>query len=593
MCEANKMIKPNPEQESIINYFIQNPKNRILLVEAPPGTGKTFTAVATAMKFTNFNIESNPRYNKKVLILTFSKNARAQIEKQLDTLSSDDVNWDKYIEITNFHSFFQKYVWAYSKYLGLKDNLIILSPKKRKEILTEKFSTISGYDRNDDHLYNWAEALLEGDFRPKTRYGNVKSSVEKLIPYMEGIKDLIKEINKEGYIGFSDIAYYMLELINKSPALLNIIQNKYKLIILDEYQDSSDLQDEIVKKIIGKNNKAIFFADSKQMIYGWRGASAERLKNLLDYYNGEIERKELTEIIRFKNREDIKVFISQVRKGNFNIENFKSSENIKYVKVDVNIENSNVSYKEKKKRKFGYLKFELIKYLPKNIERKNKSVGILCRNNELVNFINKSLIEDFNTYSKVISTNEDEHNLIYDLIEFMKKEQIEKDELCREIFKYVFEIIYDNNIGSIKRNNKETIAFDSLKNVRLEILRKIKEYIELAYKDKNYYKCLYNVIELVSNSKLKINIDILKLLKKVLCLNCYSEDKVMNIFLQYQYLQAFKNLKGIYVLNVHQSKGREFDYVYILDIKSIINDENLLYVALSRVKEKLVVFDWV
>ena len=35
------MIKPNPEQESIINYFIQNPKNRILLVEAPPGTGKT------------------------------------------------------------------------------------------------------------------------------------------------------------------------------------------------------------------------------------------------------------------------------------------------------------------------------------------------------------------------------------------------------------------------------------------------------------------------------------------------------------------------------------------------------------------------
>src|SRR5690606_13784629 len=155
---------------------------------APPGTGKTFTAVATAMKFTNFNIESNPRYNKKVLILTFSKNARAQIEKQLDTLSSDDVNWDKYIEITNFHSFFQKYVWAYSKYLGLKDNLIILSPKKRKEILTEKFSTISGYDRNDDHLYNWAEALLEGDFRPKTRYGNVKSSVEKLIPYMEGIK---------------------------------------------------------------------------------------------------------------------------------------------------------------------------------------------------------------------------------------------------------------------------------------------------------------------------------------------------------------------------------------------------------------------
>ena len=83
------MIKPSPEQEYIINYFIQNnPRNRVLLVEAPPGTGKTFTAVTTAMYYTHFNIENNPRYNKKVLILTFSKNARAQIEKQLDILSS-------------------------------------------------------------------------------------------------------------------------------------------------------------------------------------------------------------------------------------------------------------------------------------------------------------------------------------------------------------------------------------------------------------------------------------------------------------------------------------------------------------------------
>ena len=67
----------------------------------------------------------------------------------------------------------------------------------------------------------------------------------------------------------------------------------------------------------------------------------------------------------------------------------------------------------------------------------------------------------------------------------------------------------------------------------------------------------------------------------------------MDIFLQYQYLKAFRELKGIYVLNVHQSKGREFDYVYLIDREAINKEENLLYVALSRVKEKLVVFDWV
>ena len=57
--------------------------------------------------------------------------------------------------------------------------------------------------------------------------------------------------------------------------------------------------------------------------------------------------------------------------------------------------------------------------------------------------------------------------------------------------------------------------------------------------------------------------------RRVLSLSSYSEDKVMDIFLQYQYLKAFKELKGIYVLNVHQSKGREFDYVYLIDREAI------------------------
>ncbi|ARC83768.1 ATP-binding domain-containing protein [Clostridium argentinense] len=65
------------------------------------------------------------------------------------------------------------------------------------------------------------------------------------------------------------------------------------------------------------------------------------------------------------------------------------------------------------------------------------------------------------------------------------------------------------------------------------------------------------------------------------------------MFLQYQYLKAFKELKGIYVLNVHQSKGREFDYVYVVDRESLNKEENLLYVALSRVREKLTILDWI
>lgn len=588
------MIKPNQEQEYIINYFIQNnPQNRVLLVESPPGTGKTFTAVTTAMKYTSFNIKNNPRYNKKVLILTFSKNARAQIEKQLDILSSNNINWDKYIEITNFHSFFQKYVWAYSKFLGLKENLIIMSPKQRREKIKNKLSFIPDFDGDNNEQYEWVEALLEGDYRPLTNKGNVKPAIKKLIPYKEDIKNVIKEINKGGYIGFSDIAYYMWELLQKSQALLNIIQNKYNLIILDEYQDASDLQDKIVKKLIGKCNKAIFFADSKQMIYSWRGASSERLNNLLNDYNGEIEQRELIEVMRFKNRKDIEKLLKEVREGNYNIENFNSSENIEYVKVRV--KDKNMYSREKRIICFTTMKYEVFKKLPKYSEMKNKSVGILCRSNEQVSFLKKALREEFNISSQTIGNNEDVHNIICDLIEFMRTQQseINEDEFCREILKYIFFVIYDNNIGSIKRNKLNDVSFNSLKRARLDILKTISYYVEEAKINKDYYKCLSNSIKLIDNSNLQINYDMMSLIKRVLGLYNNSEDRIMNIFLQYQYLKAFKELKGIYVLNVHQSKGREFDFVYLIDRESINKEDNLLYVALSRVKEKLVVFDWV
>lgn len=588
------MIKPNIEQEYIINYFIEdNIKKRVLLVEAPPGTGKTFTAVATAMNYTYFNIKNNPLYNKKVLILTFSKNAKAQIEKQLDILKSHDINWDKYIEITNFHSFFQKYVWAYSRFLGLKEELIIMSTKQRREIFKSRLSVIPEYDGDDREQYEWAESLLEGDFRPLTYKGNVKPAIKKLIPYKEDIKNIIKGINKEGYIGFSDVAYYMLALLNKSQALLNTIRNKYNLIILDEYQDSSDLQDKIVKKLIGKNNKGIFFADSKQMIYGWRGASSERLYNLLNDYKDDIEQKELIEVMRFKNRKDIENLLKEAREGNYNIKNFNSSENIKYVKVKV--KGKNIYSQQIKNHMFAVLKYKVFKELPKYEDRKNKSIGILCRGNEQVSFLKKALKEEFNINSQAISNNENEHNIICDLIEFMRKQQTEinEDELCKEIFKYIFAVVDDNNIGSIKRNKLDSISFNSLRRARLDILKTIGSYIEEAKGDRDYYKCLSNSIKLINNSNLQISYDMMSLLKRVLNLNSYSEDKIMDIFLQYQYIKAFKELKGIYVLNVHQSKGREFDYIYLIDREAINKEDNLLYVALSRVKEKSVIFDWI
>ncbi|MBB6215069.1 superfamily I DNA/RNA helicase [Anaerosolibacter carboniphilus] len=585
---------PNKEQEIIINHFINNKNGkRILLVEAPPGTGKTYTAVSTALHYIRSNMKQDSKYNKKVLILTFSKNAKAQIEKQLDDLDISNEGLGKYIEITNFHSFFQKYVWAYNKYLGLNENLMIASPKQRRKLLTEKLSYISDYSGEDDDQYGWVESLLEGEFYPLTHKGNIKPAVKRLIPYKENIKNSIKELNKDGYIGFSDIGYYMKELLNKSSSLLKVIQNKYDMIILDEYQDASDLQDEIVKKLIGEKNKAIFFADSKQMIYGWRGASPNRIIDLLKEYGNEIEQKALVTSMRFKNQKDIEGLIKNARQETYDINGFKSSENVKHIKIKV--KDKNLFSKQSKNSMYASLKFKIIDILPKYEKRKDKSIGILCRYNEQVDFIKKALREDFKISSQTISNNEEEHNIVCDLIEFLEKQRkdLSKDELSKEIAKYIFSVIYDDNIGAIKRTKLDEVKFANFKNARLSLLKEIASFIEEAQESKDFLDCLVRSINTVKNGQLNVNHENLYLVRKILSSKKSTPEKITDLFLQYQYLKAFKDLKGIYVLNVHQSKGREFDFVYLVDTETMSKESNLLYVALSRVKEKLVIFDWI
>lgn len=586
-------MNPNAEQEVIIKYFTNpNISKRILLVEAPPGTGKTFTAVSAAINYTHYNLKNNPNYNKKALLLTFSKNARAQIEKQLDELDDGKINFKKYIEITNFHSFFQKYVWAYSKYLGLKEEMQVLSTKQRRNRFKAELSSIKDY-KDDDDQFEWVDSLLEGEFYPLTTKGDIKPSVKRLIPHIEEIKEVIKKVNKEGCVGFSDMGYYMKELLDKSPALLKIIQSKYNFIILDEYQDSSDLQDEIVTTLIGEKNKAIFFADSKQMIYGWRGASHDRLSDLLKLYNGEIEIKELITSMRFKGRTDIEYMLNDVRQGTHNINNFASSENIKYVKVKVN--DKNLFSQQSKNCMYSALKYKIINTLPKYEHRKGKSIGILCKKNEQVNYIKKALREEFSIITQTICNNDEEYNVICDLIDFLKTDvkSIDKDMLSREILKYVFEVIYDDNIGSIRRNKIDDMGFANLKNARLKFLKSLAMMVEEASIKGDYAECIVKSINLVCDFEFRLNYEMLSLLKKMLYQSRNSYEKITDLFLQYQFQKSFKELRGIYVLNVHQSKGREFDEVFLVDRENISKDENLLYVALSRVKQKLVIFDWV
>lgn len=583
-------MNPTVEQKKIIDFFLKDNKNKQLSVEAPPGTGKTYTSVMTCINYIRNKKYNNEDYNKKTLIITFSKNARGQINNQIDRLVLSNPEYKRYIkniEVSNYHSFFKKYVWAYSEYLNLGKNLSIVSSKQAKKIYDDICKDIKGYEIEEKSYadqYKWMDSLLEDEYIPRIR-GSVAKSVKNLLPYKEFIINEIKEKNKEGYIGFSDIAYYMNELLIKSPLMLEIIREKYDLVIIDEYQDISDSQDRIMKLIIGDGN-ALFFSDSKQMIYGWRGASNERVQDLKKEYKN-IKELGLSNFMRFGDKQDLTSLIKSVRE-NDDIE-IKDTNNIEF-KV-LKVEKNDQYITKTRNDMWSKLKYFLLKDI-KKYKNEYESIGILCRNNELVKYLRKGLIEN-GTYIKCINNSQEDHDLIVELSSFLDNaDYLNLDESAKFITFLIFEVIFEVKIGGINKKNINDIDFGNYKRAKKDELKEIKDVILIRTEKKEFINMILECLNIVRKYGYSIDWDKFNLLTQILKYKKTSNGDIKNYFLQYQQTSSLRNPEGIYILNIHQSKGKEFDVVYVIDYEKINDEKNLLYVSISRVKEKLIMTKW-
>lgn len=579
-------MEPDREQKEVIDSI---KKNRITLVEAPPGTGKTYTAVYAAIEYVKENIKVESSLKSKVLILTFSKNARAQIEKQLEKLDDRLINYKKYIEISNYHSFYQKYIWAYSNYLNLPSDLIITPPSKRKRLVAD-FLLEKNINTPTVAQIGWASDLLDGDFRPVNKHTRAFSEIQKIISLKDEIINYILDLNKKGEVSFSDFGYYVKQLIQKSNSLLNILRNKYQFIILDEYQDSSDIQDFIVKELIGVNNKGLFFSDTKQMIYGWRGAKDSRIQDLKGYYTSELNMIELIEIHRYKNKEDLINLISKTRSDSYDCMEFQDTLNIKYIDIKVQVDKIDLYNAIIRGKCYYNLKYKILNEI--NLYR-GKTLGILCRTNDIVEYIRKSFKVDFRRNLKELNNSEKEHDLLYYVYEFVcSGNYTEVDKLIKFVFFITFSVCYEKEFGKVKRNKLQDVTSQYITNIKNKFVKKVKDCFTDIKNQEDLRKQLIIYLKFLLESDLSINRDLINLVIKFLRIKENDKNKVNSLLLQHQHTNSYKELKGEYVLNIHQSKGREFDIVFIIDSNSVKKDANLFYVAISRAKEKVVFFNW-
>ena len=258
--------------------IIKNAKLPAVVI-AGPGTGKTHTIVG----FVAEAIKEGKFFANKILITTFTKKAARELNTRIITrLRKDGLDTDlEDMKIGNFHSLAISFI---SKYRRLDDNffnLTIIDSNMEEFIVEENLEIFTSLPHFEDFIgKDYATATILDIFQTLINQMidplSLKDSAspQDKLAY-EIFTTYERLLDSLGLINFQLILKRFLDLL-KDPVIGEKIRGEIDLVVIDEYQDTNLIQEEIAINLT-KNGNIIVFGDDDQALYSFRGADARNL----------------------------------------------------------------------------------------------------------------------------------------------------------------------------------------------------------------------------------------------------------------------------------------------------------------------------
>lgn len=244
-----------------------------MIVFAGPGSGKTMVITYRVVNLiSKYNIRP-----ENILVITFTKSAAIEMKDRYDKITKDKNNK---ITFGTFHSIFFRIL---KSYYNLNINQILMEDKKR-DIIKKIIKKLQIECEDENEFIG--EIVHEMSFM-KSELAHQNTYDVSICPNEEfhKILDMYEEYKQSNkLIDFDDMLVKCYELLNKNKQVLNYWQNKYKYILIDEFQDINRAQYEIIKMLAKPNNNLFIVGDDDQSIYQFRGARPEFLLNFPKEY---------------------------------------------------------------------------------------------------------------------------------------------------------------------------------------------------------------------------------------------------------------------------------------------------------------------
>ncbi|AXH08689.1 ATP-dependent DNA helicase [Malaciobacter halophilus] len=262
----NFLLSLNDSQKNAAQHI-----DGALLILAGAGSGKTKTITTRLAYLISIGIDP-----ASILTLTFTNKAATEMRERAYSLIDPSMVQTPPLLCT-FHKFGLLLLKFYMNELGRKNNFIIIDTDDKKRILKSidkelplplVTSEISKYKNS---ILTPSEAKAAAQLK---LYQEVADVYEKYENYLE----------KNNLVDFDDLLLLPYKILCNNEKLAKELSQKYNYIMVDEYQDTNELQYKLLRKLCCTHNNLCVVGDDDQSIYGWRGATIKNILNFTEHF---------------------------------------------------------------------------------------------------------------------------------------------------------------------------------------------------------------------------------------------------------------------------------------------------------------------
>ena len=583
----------NKEQKEAVLH-----KEGPCLVLAGAGSGKTKVLTTRIANMINDGI-----YSGNILAITFTNKAAKEMRDRISNMVKNN-----YAFVGTFHSFGLRVIRENTEKLGLTTNFTIIDSDDVSSIIKKimKELDISTKEYSISYIRNKISFIKNEMLSDSEVDKYLNSPPEKVA--VKVYREYEKVLKRNNAVDFDDLLKRPVELFMQNDDILDKYQEKYRYILIDEYQDTNEVQYKLVKLLASKYRNLFVVGDVNQSIYGFRWSN---YKNILNFEKDYPDSKSITLNQNYRSTNTILNAANSVIKNNVErkevnlYSTFGDGVKIKYFRGNDEKDEVKLVIDEIKKlldEGYDYNDFAIL--YRTNAQSRNVEDAILKVNwpYRVVGsyyFYKRKEIKDLLCYLRLISNHQDDVSL--ERVINVPKRGIGDTSI--------------NNLRSLARDNNECMFKCLSKPKEVEFKKLILELTEDA-KDLDLTELIDVVLEksgmkeeLEKEHTLEADIRLENLMEfKSITENYQKETGTVNLedFLEDISIVADSSEhqtldNAVTLMTMHAAKGLEFKVVFLIGMEEGImphsmslneaseleEERRLCYVGITRAKERL------